>query len=211
MVVVSSNLTWSAVREAGASTPSASVSDQVLISQFLATGDDSSFEVLVQRYRNNVFRLAVSILGPGAESDAEDLTQEVFVLVYRNLDTFRGDCAFATWLYHLTRNRTIDRRRRSAFSEPLAGAEVLQNLPDKGAHSNPLRTATARERQARVLEKVSGLGEPQRSIVFLHYWLDRTTAEIAELLNLRPGTVKSHLHRARHKLARVLREEVRDD
>ena len=211
MAVVSSTLTWSVAREAGASTPPSSVSDQVLIRQFLATGDGSFFEVLVQRYRNNVFRLAVSMLGPGTESAAEDLTQEVFGLVYRKLDTFRGDCAFATWLYQLTRNRTIDRRRRAAFNEPLAGDEVLQRLPDKGAHSNPLRTVAARERQARVLEKVSGLGEPQRSVVLLHYWLDRTIAEVAELLDLRPGTVKSHLHRARHKLARVLREEDRDD
>jgi RNA polymerase sigma-70 factor (ECF subfamily) len=62
-----------------------------------------------------------------------------------------------------------------------------------------------------MLRKVQDLGEPQRSVVFLHYWLDRTTAEIGDLLDLPSGTVKSHLHRARQKLARALGEEDRHE
>jgi len=211
MAVFTSTMPWSFAPEARASGVASPVGDQELIRRFLGTGDDDQFEILVQRHRAGVLRLAASILGPGADSEAEDLTQDVFVLVYRKLDTFRGDCAFATWIYRLTRNLAIDRLRRSVPGGRRVDAEVLEGLPDRGARSDPQRVAAAGQRQDWMLRQVDRLGEPERSVVFLHYWLDRTIAEIGDLLEMKPGTVKSHLHRARQKLARVLRERERGD
>jgi RNA polymerase sigma-70 factor (ECF subfamily) len=211
MSTFSGTLTWSAAPEARASGVSSPVTDRELIRRFLNTGDDEQFEILVQRHRARVFHLAASILGPGAESEAEDLTQDLFVLVYRKLAAFRGDCAFATWIYRLTRNLAIDRMRRAGFSGRRVDAEVLERLPDMGERSDPQRAVAAGQRQTWILRNVHGLGEPERSVVFLHYWMDRSTAEIAELLEMKPGTVKSHLHRARHKLARMLCEKTRDE
>jgi len=79
--------------------------DGTLIRAFLRTRNDDFFEELVRRHKDRAFRLAVAVLGPGSEADAEDVCQEVFVLVYRKLGDFRMESAFSTWLYRMTTNR----------------------------------------------------------------------------------------------------------
>jgi RNA polymerase sigma-70 factor (ECF subfamily) len=170
---------------------------------------DDAFEALVARYQSRVFRLVCGILGPEFVADAEDATQEIFLLAYRKMKSFRAESRFATWLYRLARNRAIDYRRHLTRASGLAtgGDWDPENAPSRSA--TPYRSAERRER-ARILEaKVAQLSESQQVAIRLHYWLGCSIEEIAELLNSRPATIKSHLFRARRTLARTIEEAAR--
>ncbi len=172
-----------------------------LVRELVRTGDDDLFQILVQRYRDRVFRLAVSMLGPGNEAEAEDVAQEVFVLVYRKIDTFRHDSDFSTWLFRMTRNRAIDRLRKARMRHHHVGDEELRLTPSQETSGNPEMAAVAGERRTTVLQHVQRLPDLQRTVVYLYYWIDSGVADIAELLDMNVQTVKSHLHRARRRLA----------
>lgn len=171
-------------------------------------GDDQ-FAVLVRRYKDRVVRLAASILGPAHTCEAEDLAQEVFILVYRKYDSFRHDSNFATWLYRVTRNRALDRRRLARYRRPHVGEEGLDALPAPGV--DPERRTVVKERRAAVLRHLEHLPETQRMVVHLHYWTGFGIKEIASLLEMKVDTVKSHLFRARKRLAGELAGEVSAD
>jgi len=160
------------------------------------------FDALVSRHRDQVFRVALSVLGPGAEADAEDVAQEVFVRAYRRLGSFRGESRVGTWLYRVAFNLAVDHRRRAGRRGEELGGETLDALPASGG--DPHRVARDGESARLVRRLLDTLPEAQRAALHLHYWMGHTVAEIAELLDLAEGTVKSHLHRGRARL----REEL---
>jgi len=186
----------------------ANLDDNELVAALLRSGDDELFLHLVNRHKDRVFRLAVSILGPGARDDAEDLTQEVFLLVYRKLGTFSGRSAFSTWLYRLTYNRSVERRRQARFRHEHVGDGGLRELEAHGEGDDPHRAAVTSQRRRTLLACIEDLPENQRAAIYLHYWLDRPLAEIAQLLGTRTGTVKSLMFRARKRIARRLGGEL---
>lgn len=192
---------WIAAR-CGDTEAASRADDAALVRELQRTGDDELFRILVRRHKHRVFRVAVAVLGPGREAEAEDLTQEAFLLAFRKLDSFRGDAAFSTWLVHVTRNLAIDRRRHADLRRPHVSEDELARLPAVSA--SPEAAAAASEERERLLRQVEQLPEPQRTAVYLHYWLGSSVAEMAELLELKPETVKSHLYRARRRLAEAL-------
>jgi len=204
-------MTRTAIPGASAAAKLSCADDATLIGQFLRTGDEEVFEMLVRRYQEKVFRLAASILGRGAASEAEDAAQEVFVAVLRRLKTFRRESTFSTWLYRVARNQIIDCRRRASQRPTEVSDHALPAVPDGNVLADPLKMVAAAQRQARLMRHVGRLSEPQRVVVHLHYWQGQSVAEISELLGLRPGTVKSHLCRARQRLALLLREDGFDE
>jgi RNA polymerase sigma-70 factor (ECF subfamily) len=167
--------------------------------------------LLVHRYQQRVYRLAVSVLGPGLETEAEDLAQDVFVQVFRKLPSFRGECAFSTWLYRLTYNRALDHRRRARRRRPHLPEEALADVADQRRSSDPYQAAAAGQRLQQVQACLEGLPDLQRTVIHLYYWLNHSVHEIAAMLTLNPGTVKSHLWRARQALANQLPEDLRDE
>ena len=207
MIAHATMMTWSVDSGPHSAATLSSADDAALIDQYLRTNDEEIFEILVRRYQEKVFRLSASILGRGVEGEAEDATQEVFVVLLRRLKTFRGECAFSTWLYRVARNQIIDYRRRALRRPSHVSDDVLQKMPDSDLLTDPQGVVTAGQRRARLMSHVDRLTEPQRVVVNLHYWQEQSVAEIAELLDLKPGTVKSHLLRARQSLAIALRED----
>jgi RNA polymerase sigma-70 factor (ECF subfamily) len=203
-------MTWPAASRLDAVATVGSADDAGLIERFLQMDDDDAFEILVRRYQDKVFRLAASILGRGAESEAEDATQEVFVVVLRCLKSFRRESAFSTWLYRLARNRIIDYRRRALRRPPGATGDALRAVTNAAVPADPGSAAARAERRTRLLRQIDRLDDPQRAVIHLHYWQGQSVAEISELLGVRPGTVKSHLFRARKRLAGALRGADRD-
>jgi RNA polymerase sigma-70 factor (ECF subfamily) len=185
--------------------------DVGLIKGFLASGSHEDFERLVNRHKERVHRLVLSVLGPALSAEAEDVTQDVFVQVFRKLATFRMRSRFSTWLYRIAYNKAIEHRRKARNRLPHCGVESLAAVPISDAHADPARAAGDRQRRQKVLECIEELGEPQRTVVYLHYWMNLKVADIAATLRTRPGTVKSHLHRARARLAQELRREARDE
>lgn len=203
-------MSWSCSLHTDATgTPDRLLDDAQIIREFLSSGDDGHFCVLVQRYKNRVFRLVASVLGPSKEADAEDLVQEIFISVYRKLDTFRGDCSFSTWLYRLSRNRAIDwRRRRRSVGIELS--DWVSQEAEPLSHDDPDHAIEEDRRSSIVLRQVDALGEPRRTIIFLHYWMGCGVDEISGLTEIPTGTVKSHLFRARRALAEGLKGETID-
>lgn len=171
-----------------------------LISRALA-GDNGAFEALFEQYRNLVYKTAILMLND--PQDAEDVLQEVFVRVYRSLDTYdpaRG--AFTTWLHRLTTNACLNwHRRRKSRPRLVAMSQV-----DPSRLSQPpsdVRTAESIDVRA----ALRGLNDRLRVTVVLRYGWDMTYAEIAQVLDLPIGTVKSRLHRAMNLLAVELGSE----
>ena len=145
----------------------------------------------------------------GDRSEAEDLTQEVFLRLYRSRHSYQPRACFATWLFHITqnvaRNALRSRRRRptvrldAAAAEP-GMAETL--LPDRG--EPPSRPLERDELAGVVRAAVAGLAGRQRTAVELHQFHDRTYAEVAAELDMTPKAAKSLLYRARNQLRHVL-------
>jgi len=179
--------------------------DAELVTRYRATGNDDLFEALVNRHKDQVFRLVIAILGPGFEADAEDLCQEVFLQVYRRLPSFRMESRFGTWLYSVARNRAIDRKRLARFWMPHINAEELPLSHSVHGEAGARDAASEEGRRLLVLECMNELSDQARAALHLHYWLGCSTREIAESLGVRPGTVKSYLHRGRRSLERRLR------
>jgi RNA polymerase sigma-70 factor (ECF subfamily) len=163
-------------------------------------GDEAAFEQLVLRHQRYAFNLAYRVLGDYAE--AEDVTQEAFVRVWRGLSGFRGQARFTTWLYRIVHNLCLNRlpglRRELLQTEPLE--EMLAN-PDP----SPADLFDVRERLAFLHAQLDRLPEKYRLVLTLRYLQHLSYAEVAAALDVPMGTVKTHIHRAR----RLLRERLR--
>jgi RNA polymerase sigma-70 factor, ECF subfamily len=189
-------------------TSSASMEDSQIIADFLRTSDEDLFELLVERYKDRVFRLVLSILGPACAAEAEEVTQEVFVIVYKQLETFRQESRFGTWIYRIAFNRAIDAKRRARSRHPHVPVEALQEFPDRSRPS-PLTVAENAEQRQLVRSCMEQLPDLYRAVLYLHYWMECSIEEIGEFLGVPPGTVKSYLHRGRQRLyARMQKKSV---
>ncbi len=173
------------------------MSDEALVAEYLRTRDPEAFRVLVERHQARVFRLVAGLLGPFADTDAQEVTQEVFLRTHDRLASFRGESRFSSWLYRLAYNRTLEHRRRARLRLPHL---PIDSLPERAAAAGPLEAAAERERRELVEQLLEGLPDLYRGVVHLYYWLDTSVDDIAELLAVPPGTVKSYLSRARLRL-----------
>ncbi len=164
-----------------------------------AAGDEQAFEQLYRLHSGRVYSLVLRILGNAA--DAEDVTQEVFLQVYRKLKTFRGDSAFTTWLYRLTVNAALMHLRRSVVRhEQAEGEEQIKTLTDRAARE---KSGTLVDRLA--LERaIQALPPGYRTVFVLHDIEGYEHEEIARMLGVSTGTTKSQLHKARMRLRQLL-------
>ena len=162
-------------------------------------GDDAAFAELTERYRARVFGSFLRRLGD--RQDAEDLTQEVFLRLFRYRARYAPRARFATWLYHIARNvaRNAVRSRRRRPAVPLDGAGASGAfLADRG--EEPSRPVERSELAGVVRAAVSTLAGRQRAAVELHQFEDRTYSEVAAELDMTAKAAKSLLYRARNQL-----------
>src|SRR5277367_329032 len=149
-----------------------------------------AFETLLAAYQDKVFRLCYSMLGDRAQ--AEDAAQESFLRIWKAMDRYRGESALGTWIFSITRNvclTAISKRRRPA---PIEEAEAERAAPD------------APDRQPDIFQLVDQLPANYRQVVMLFYMEDRSYEQVANMLDIPLGTVKTHLHRARQQLAMMM-------
>lgn len=159
-------------------------------------GDEAAFRALVERYQDRAFGLALRIV-QSAEV-AEDVAQEAFVRAWRGLPAFRGDARFSTWLYRIVARRSFDAAATlKALRERETGIEAADDVAAGGVRDDRAERAALRERLERLIAR---LPEEQRASITLFYYQDRSVDEVARILGLPPGTVKTHLHRARAAL-----------
>ncbi|RMG46628.1 MAG: RNA polymerase sigma factor [Acidobacteria bacterium] len=166
-----------------------------------AAGDIEAFEQLYERHRRRVYTLCLRMLGNTA--DAEDLTQEVFIQVFRKLGTFRGASAFTTWLHRLTVNQVLMHlRKRYVRQEEVTEDGDLKNLSDPGA---PRSLAVSLIDRITLEQAIAQLPPGYRAVLILHDVEGYEHEKIAEILGCSAGTSKSQLHKARKKLRHLLR------
>ena len=169
-------------------------------------GDTEAFEPLVEKYKRKVFRLAFQVLRD--QEEALDVAQEAFVKAFRALPAFKGDSAFYTWLFRITMNVALDRKRQRATRAKSLGAEdVPPEEWERTATStdpDPEDVATGVETRERIRKGLDSLSEPHRAIIILSDIEGLQYREIAEVLGIPMGTVMSRLHHARKRLREVL-------
>lgn len=167
-------------------------------------GDAGAFEALVERYRHRVFRLAVSILGPAFDAEAEDVSQDVFLRVHHALATFRGEAKFGSWIYRITFNLAVNLKSRVRFKAPHVSDEALAGLPSANRGPGEQLEQARRDRALELC--IADLPEVYQAALRLHYWMGESVADVATLLEVPENTVKSYLHRARRLLHVMLNE-----
>jgi RNA polymerase sigma-70 factor (ECF subfamily) len=133
--------------------PPPGTSDEAVVSGYLETRDPDLFRLLLERHQERVLRLVASILGPFADLDAEEVTQEVFVRVHDRLASFRGESRFSTWLHRLAYNRAVELRRRARFRLAHVPCGDLEAAPTaEGPHEAALESGRERAVAQRVEE-----------------------------------------------------------
>jgi RNA polymerase sigma-70 factor (ECF subfamily) len=182
----------------GRSSASSLDADDRVLARALVAGDAEAFRILVERETTRVFRTCYRILG--RIDEAEDATQETFVLAYRGLHTFRGDGSAGAWVARIASReswrRAAQRARRRRLTTSLDGAAMETPTAARG----PLdETLHAEEREA-VRLAVADLSDPYREIVTLRFFGELSIVEIAAVLGRPEGTVKAQLHRGLKRL-----------
>ncbi|MEW6207880.1 MAG: RNA polymerase sigma factor [Acidobacteriota bacterium] len=165
-----------------------------------ALGDAAAFEKLYQQHHRRVYSLCLRMLGNS--SQAEDLSQEVFLQVYRKIGSFRGESAFTTWLHRLTVNQVLMHFRKRGVK--------LEHTSEEGDFTNVVETPLQSTRRISLVDRmtlekaISQLPPGYRTVFVLHDVEGYEHEEIGSILGISVGTSKSQLHKARMRLRELI-------
>ncbi len=185
------------------------IEDKEIIGKFLE-GDIAYFDKLVLKYKQMVFNVCLKMLGDYDE--ALEVTQDIFLKVYESLKNFRFEAKFSTYLYKITLNscrsrlKALRRRKLEYFSidEPLETAEGKLKREFESSCPNPKKVLEEKEKQSLVIKALFSLNPEYKEIIILRDIEGLEYKEIAKILNIDLGTVKSRLNRARN----ILKEKL---
>jgi RNA polymerase sigma-70 factor (ECF subfamily) len=174
----------------------------------VCSGDTYAFQQIVERYKKKIYYIAYDIVGDHHE--AEDISQEVFIKMYRALDRFRKDAKMSSWLYQIAVNSSIDSLRRKK-SKPLINVEDIdsvgvqeQALESASPEADPERRAIAILMQEHIDSALNKITPQERTVFVMRHYNEFKIREIADVLEVSSGTVKSLLFRALKKLRKEL-------
>ena len=195
-----------------------SLKDEELVAR-ARENDQRATEEFVSRYQQKAYAIAYHMCS-GDREEAQDLTQEAFLRVFRNIKKFRGDSSFYTWFYRIVVNTCLDGRRRRRRWERIfwpwrpgqreeeSSKEVIEAQPDMGEDNNPMAVLRGKQLTREVRKALMSLPERQRVAFQLKVFQGMSIREIAQVMGSAEGTVKSHLFRATHSLRTVLKDWV---
>jgi RNA polymerase sigma-70 factor, ECF subfamily len=172
------------------------------------SGDRAAFGELVRRYRGRIYALCLHLTG--SRSEADDITQDVFLKAYRKLGDFEGRSEFFTWLYRIAMNRAFNarrdgaRRRTTDLDDPRVQEAVAVD-----AYGDPRRAAELRQLYTRLVVALDALDPALRSTVVLVALQGLSHEEAAVVLNIAPGTVGWRIHEARKSLRAAIDRPVK--
>jgi len=177
-------------------------------------GDKEAFRELFERYQKKVMSIALGMVNN--VDDAMEIVQDTFVKAYENLEGFKGESSFYTWLFRITVNRAIDLRRhrrrnptvglQDEFGFPDSDEPYDEVLADPEAKTDPVRQVESREIGTRVAEAISELTPYHKAVILLREIEGLSYEDISRVLQCSKGTVMSRLHYARKKLQSKLKD-----
>lgn len=177
--------------------------DDLQIIQECLSGNVQAYGELIVRYQDRLFNSLFRFLGH--EEDASDVVQEAFFNAFQALRDFQGGSRFYTWLYRIAMNLAIDQRRRLSKQESTQmGKRLLIQTQDKTLLDNPMILAMRRENIESVQKALMKLSHDHRSVLILKDIEGLHYEEIAEILSIPIGTVRSRIHRARLELRNII-------
>lgn len=174
------------------------------LTQAASTGDMAAFEELYQRHHRRVYSICLRMLQNAFE--AEDLTQDVFIQLYRKVGSFRGDSAFTTWLHRMTVNQVLMHFRKRNVK--------FEKTTEEGETPDQIVTGTADPERMRIVDKIAlenaieQLPDGYKNVFVLHDVEGFEHEEVARILGCSVGTSKSQLHKARLKLRKLLKKKA---
>ncbi|RMD83093.1 MAG: sigma-70 family RNA polymerase sigma factor [Candidatus Dadabacteria bacterium] len=185
------------------------VSDSELVERG-RKGDRRALQLLVERYQRRVLGVVVGMVRN--PEDAREIVQETFVRAFRNLDSFKGDSSFYTWLYRIAFNLAVDVQRRDAkrtnveFDEMQPPEDAPLAMGGRTQGRDPFETVRNRELGEKIFRAIDSLTPDHRAVILLREIDGLSYEEISQALGCSMGTVMSRLHYARKKLQAKLRE-----
>jgi RNA polymerase sigma-70 factor (ECF subfamily) len=173
-------------------------------------GDQSAWDLIVRQHWRKVFNVAYKFVG--RHDEAEDLAQDIFLKVFKSLDTFDRRANFQTWLISVSRNLCIDhyrsvRKERETINRDVDASELSPTAPDE----SPFDAIEQQDRVMLLRQALAALPESLRTAVLMRDIQELSYQEIADALRLPEGTVKSRINRGRTELARQIRKLRGDD
>ncbi len=184
----------------------ASTSPDLFLARRAAKADPQAWDEIVELYGERIFNLAYRFAGN--QPEAEDLTQDIFLKLYRNLHRYRGDVPLLAWALRLSRNLCIDhyRHHRARNQAETVSDEVLAHLP---ADDDPQQRVQKRERRRLVHQVLAEMSESLASTLMLRDLQGLSYEEIAGFFEVPVGTIKSRLNRGRRELVRRIEERLK--
>lgn len=184
-------------------------SDEQRLIEACRAGSTESFGELVRRYESRLYPAIFRVTGRA--EDARDVLQEAFFRAFRKLDRFQGESAFYTWVYRIAINLALSGRRRRRDLGSLDDRRAVGiDLVDEASRSDPSLPLERAERDAKIQRALNELPGDFRAAVVLKDLEGLRYEEIAEILNIPVGTVRSRIHRGRSELKKTLRELVEE-
>jgi len=180
------------------------LAEETALIDCIVSGQSSQFELLVGNYQQRIYATLLGMLG--SPQDAEDVTQETFITAFRKLDQFERRSSFYTWLYRIAFNAAIDlQRRKKRAKNQFVGSNNVDITQAADLHAESAASVViAKETVTQVQLALSRLDEERRNIIVLRDLQGVDYAEIASMLDIPIGTVRSRLHRARIELREIM-------
>jgi RNA polymerase sigma factor (sigma-70 family) len=181
--------------------------NEVELIQGLRKGEEAAFKYLVDNYQDRVFNTAIGIVQNA--QDAEDVAQEVFIQVFRSINSFKQESKLSTWIYRITTTRSLDllrskkSKKRAGLIQRLFGEnnEPVFEIPD---FNHPGVAMDKKENAAQLFKAIEQLPENQKVAFTLHKLEDLSYAEISEVMKTSVAAVESLMHRAKQNLRKIL-------
>jgi RNA polymerase sigma factor (sigma-70 family) len=180
------------------------LSDQHYINQIIR-GDTNVFGVLVDRYKEMIFTLALKMIKNREE--AEEVSQDTFVKVYNSLNKFKGDSKFSTWIYKIAYNTCLDRLKKNKKEENTISIDEFSDHLVKTL-DNALSALEEKERKQTIQNCLNLLSSEESFLLTLYYFDDQNLDEIAKIMDINSNNVKVKLFRSRKKLAVILKKQL---
>lgn len=180
------------------------INDEHIINQIME-GDTKAFAILVERYKDLVFTLTIRMLKNREE--AEEVSQDTFIKVYKSLSKFKGDSKFSTWIYRVAYNTCLDRIKKNKRQWNDVTIDEFTEHKIKTI-DDALENLEKFEQQRTIQECIQQLPSDDSFILTLFYFEDLSLEEISKIVNIDANTIKVRLFRSRKKLASILRQKL---